>query len=137
YELSIVEIRRRARPVLLMASALGLVHDERDPRTGKSALTYTELDEFGVPSQSITYGDNLVQACVSIDRPKVRRLEAAVETRLGTEEYMHQDRKRDLVGLVAAKLKDLLPLCGGSLQHEDYREFNKAYQDVRRRLLSA
>lgn len=136
YELSIVEIRRRSRPVLLLATALGLLQDQRDPATGKSALVYTQTDEFGVPLQVITYGDNLLQACVGIDGPKYRRLDTVVEIKLGNGEYLHQDRKKDLVGLVAGKLKDLLPLCGNSLQNDDYREFNKAYQDIRRRLLS-
>lgn len=137
YELSLGEVRKRARPVLLLASALGLLQEQRDPRTGRSALVYTELDEFGVPSQIIAYGENPVQACAGIDGPRFRRLEAAVDAKLGGEDYLHQDRKKDLVGAVATRLKELLPLCGGSLQHDDYRRFTEAYQDIRRRLLTA
>src|SRR5204862_251220 len=62
YEVSIVEIRLRSRPTLLLASALGLLHEQRDATTGKSALVYTHMDEFGVASQIVSHGYNLPQA---------------------------------------------------------------------------
>jgi hypothetical protein len=129
------EVQEGARRVLLFATALNLLEEQTDPRSGKRSLTFTEKDEFGVPVEATTYGDNILQACATIDGSKLRKLELPVDTKLRSEEFMHVDKKRELVGLVAKKLQDILALCGNSAQHPDYKAFSEAYQKIRSSLL--
>jgi hypothetical protein len=131
------EIRARARGVLLLACALELLVEQTDARTGRHALTYTEVDEYGVPVEVIPYGDNLIHSCATMTAPKLRRLEGAVEGRIRADDFLHQDKKKELFGLVARKLQDLLPLCGNSAQHPDYTAFTEAYRQIRTRLQAA
>lgn len=134
---TMAEIRARARGVLLMASALELLVEQTDARTGKHSLTYTEMDEYGVPVEVIPYGDNLIQSCATMTSLKLRRLEAAIEARMSGDDFLHQDKKKELVGSVARKLQGLLPLCGNSAQHPDSVAFADAYRQLRTRLLAA
>lgn len=135
YAPTMTDIRKQSRSVLLLASALNLLVDQADPRTGKRALVYTEADEFGVPVKVTPYGDNVIEACARMDGPALRNLETAVERRLKADEFVHQDQKKELVGRVARKMQEILPLCGNSPQHEDFVAFSDAYQRVRARLL--
>ena len=131
------EVRSRGRGALLAAVALGLLVEQTDARTGKRSLTFTETDEFGVPVQVTPYGESLIAACAALDGRKLRLLDAAVESRLRDEEFVHQDKKKALAGKVAAQLQELLRVCGNSPQHPDYLAFTEAYRQLRTRLTAA
>ncbi|MEX8520764.1 MAG: tubulin-like doman-containing protein [Leptothrix sp. (in: b-proteobacteria)] len=69
----------QARQVLLLAAALGLVHDSLDPATGAPRLLQVRLDADGFELERKVLGRTLADAALTLDSAAVRALRQAIE----------------------------------------------------------
>lgn len=124
------DLRAAAARELLLAQALGIISEYRNPETGFASLLYIRHDEYGLEAERIALGQNLLVAVDKVGVDQVESLRSANDEKLKAE-YRHVERqaelKRGLAGLVNG-IRD--QECGGNIDDPRYKLFLNASQVV-------
>lgn len=110
YQPSVEEIRREARPYLLLARALGLFTVEED-RAGKPSLVYEVVDEDGLPIEEVSLGHSLLEAEQHLDLKLAATIREAVEERLKQPEFDAADTRKEVFQRVVERAKGIKELA--------------------------
>jgi hypothetical protein len=86
-------VRQGAYPWWLLAQAMDLLQERKNPTTGRSEVFINSTDGDGLISVSVI-GTEIADGPASISRPNARRLYSLVEDNLGAR--VHVDERREL-----------------------------------------
>ena len=132
FALDASELKKRMRPIVLMAYTLdGILVEREDVETGEKAMAFAgEKNLMGRVSRWIYVGNDMIQTlnelCKMTRAVDADALKKAVQTELETN-YKHIEKKRQLMLKMGETLDNvLLPLVGGNDNNPEFVAFNRA-----------
>lgn len=123
---SMEELRTAAEPYLLLAKSMHLIHELKNPQTGKRQLAFLQQDEYGFDLDPVYLGEKFVESAEKIDAIGLDRLQRKVHELLPTD-YVHQDDKERLIATMQEEVKRVkVEECGDNLEDPRYKRILQA-----------
>jgi hypothetical protein len=123
YVASSAEVKHEALPYVLLAKALGLIHEGRNPATGASEVLLLTKDADGFDNTPVLLGSNFVASADSLDLDNLHTIKTVCSGLLASSAYLHQDRRAEVQRTILAEVEAVKVLQGGNIQDETYRRF--------------
>ncbi len=120
---SSAEVRVQALPYLLLAKALGLIHEGQNPATGVDEVLLLTKDADGFDNDPVTLGKRFVASAESIDLDTLHTIKSVCNALLAGAAYVHQDRRIEVQRAILAEVEAVKAAQGGNIQDETYRRF--------------
>ncbi|TAG36262.1 MAG: hypothetical protein EAZ34_01365 [Polaromonas sp.] len=120
---SSAEVKHEALPYVLLAKALGLIHEGRNPATGADEVLLLTKDADGFDNAPVVLGSNFVASADSLDLDNLHTIKTVCSGLLGSSAYLHQDRRAEVQRAILAEVEAVKALRGGNIQDETYRRF--------------
>lgn len=126
YERGVKELKYNMRPTVLLAYAMGIISEGRDPVTEKK-ISILEIydEEIDDTNQEIIDATDILSAIETLSKtPKLASsIEGEVNRKL-SKEYVSNSQKEILRKAVNTVLNEsILQLCGGNKLSEQYKQF--------------
>src|ERR1700741_2831402 len=106
----------------MLAKTLGIIQPLTNQTTGVFDLYLMEKDEFDLPKRT-KLGKNLTELSEALDPLVAPKFEEAVEKRLVTTEYQHQDKRSALMAQIRQDLDAVLAERRGNVEDATYIAF--------------
>jgi hypothetical protein len=123
---SSAEIKQQALPYVLLAKALGFIHEGKNPATGADEVLLLTKDADGFDNDPVALGSNFLASADSITLENLHSIKSACKTRLASSGLLHQDRRNEVQRAVLAQVEAVKAARGGNIQDEIYRRFLEA-----------
>ena len=120
---SSAEVKHEALPYVLLAKALGLIHEGRNPATGADEVLLLTKDADGFDNAPVVLGSNFVASADSLDLDNLHTIKTVCSGLLASSAYLHQDRRSEVQRAILADVEAVKVLRGGNIQDETYRRF--------------
>ena len=120
---SSAEVKHEALPYVLLAKALGLIHEGRNPATGTDEVLLLTKDADGFDNAPVVLGSNFVASADSLDLDNLHTIKTVCSGLLASSAYLHQDRRSEVQRAILADVEAVKVLRGGNIQDETYRRF--------------
>ncbi|MEO8015207.1 MAG: hypothetical protein ABI642_13790, partial [Polaromonas sp.] len=120
---SSAEVRVQALPYLLLAKALGFIHEGRNPATGADEVLLLTKDADGFDNDPVALGKSFVASAEGIDLDTLHTVKSVCNAMLAGAAYQHQDRRQELQRAILAEVEAVKAAQGGNIQDETYRRF--------------
>ena len=117
------EVKHEALPYVLLAKALGLIHEGRNPATGADEVLLMTKDTDGFDTDPVVLGSNFVANAESVDLDNLHSIKSFCTGLLASSAYLHQERRADLQRSILAEVEAVKVLRGGNVQDDAYRRF--------------
>jgi hypothetical protein len=119
------DLKRKGRPLLLLAKVLGIIKEEESRTTGKSELLLLRKNDIGLDMPPLKFGQNLVEAEEKIDEMNVEILHSEVQKVLD-QDYLHKERQNDLKKQIVSEIEVIKAQRHGDLDDPIYGRFLEA-----------
>ena len=113
----------QALPYLLLAKALGLIHEGKNPATGADEVLLLTKDADGFDNDPVTLGKRFVASAEGIDLDTLHSIKSVCSAMLAGPAYAHQDRRIEVQRAILAEVEAVKAAQGGNIQDETYRRF--------------
>jgi hypothetical protein len=123
---SSAEIKQQALPYVLLAKALGFIHEGKNPATGADEVLLLTKDADGFDNDPVALGSDFLASADSINLENLHSIKSACETLLASSGFVHQDRRNEVQRAVLAQVEAVKAARGGNIQDEIYRRFLEA-----------
>ena len=123
YVASSAEVKHEALPYVLLAKALGLIYEGRNPATGADEVLLLTKDADGFDNAPVALGSNFVASADSLDLDNLHTIKTVCSGLLASSAYLHQDRRSEVQRAILADVEAVKVLRGGNIQDETYRRF--------------
>ena len=123
YVASSAEVKHEALPYVLLAKALGLIYEGRNPATGADEVLLLTKDADGFDNAPVVLGSNFVASADSLDLDNLHTIKTVCSGLLASSTYLHQDRRSEVQRAILADVEAVKVLRGGNIQDETYRRF--------------
>ena len=123
YVASSAEVKHEALPYVLLAKALGLIYEGRNPATGADEVLLLTKDADGFDNAPVALGSNFVASADSLDLDNLHTIKTVCSGLLASSTYLHQDRRSEVQRAILADVEAVKVLRGGNIQDETYRRF--------------
>ena len=120
---SSAEVKHEALPYVLLAKALGLIHEGRNPATGSDEVLLLTKDADGFDNAPVVLGSNFVASADSLDLGNLHTIKTVCNALLASSAYVHQDRRSEVQRAILAEVEAVKVLRSGNIQDETYRRF--------------
>ena len=120
---SSAEVRVQALPYLLLAKALGLIHEGKNPATGADEVLLLTKDADGFDNDPVALGKNFEGSAESINLDTLHTIKSVCGAMLASAAYVHQDRRAEMQRAILAEVESVKAARGGNIQDETYRRF--------------
>jgi hypothetical protein len=120
---SSAEVRVQALPFLLLAKALGLIHEGKNPATGLEEVLLLTKDADGFDNDPVALGKSFVASAEGIDLDTLHTIKSVCNAMLAGAGYAHQDRRGEVQRAILAEVEAVKAARGGNIQDETYRRF--------------
>ena len=120
---STAEVKLQALPYILLAKALGFIHEGKNPATGVDEVLLLAKDANGFDKDPIVLGKQFHTAADSVNLENLYAIKSVCETMLLSDTYRHQDRRTEVQRAILAEVEAIKALRGGNIQDETYRRF--------------
>ena len=120
---SSAEVKHEALPYVLLAKALGLIYEGRNPATGADEVLLLTKDADGFDNAPVVLGSNFVASADSLDLDNLHTIKTVCSGLLASSAYLHQDRRSEVQHTILADVEAVKVLRGGNIQDETYRRF--------------
>lgn len=120
---SSAEVKHQGLPYVLLAKALGFIHEGKNPATGVEEVLLVTKDADGFDNDPIVLGKSFMASADSIDLVNLHTIKELCDKMLASAEYVHQDRRSDVRRAVLAEVEAVKASRGGNIQDETYRRF--------------
>ena len=120
---SSAEVRQQALPHLLLAKALGFVHEGPNPATGAHEVLLLTKDADGFDNDPVALGSSFAGSADTIDLETLHTVKSVCASALASTAYAHQDRRVEVQRAILAEVEAVKAARGGNIQDEAYRRF--------------
>lgn len=117
------EVKHQALPYVLLAKALGFIHEGPNPATGASEVLLLTKDADGFDSDPVLLGTSFVASADSVDLNQLHTIQTVCNAALASADYRHQEKRSALQRAVLADVEAIKVQCGGNIQDPTYRRF--------------
>ncbi len=107
---SMDDVVKEGMPYILLAKSMGILKSQKNPTTGAEELLMIVKDSDGFES-ALGLGKSVVEVTDTLDAQKANALKGEVETLLKSE-YLHSDKRAELIKLIQADLKTIQDAYG-------------------------
>ena len=123
YVASSAEVQHEALPYVLLAKALGLIHEGRNPATGAEEVLLLTKDADGFDNSPVLLGSNFVASADSLNLDNLHTIKTVCSSLLVSSAYLHQDRRSEMQRAILAEVEAVKVLRSSNIQDETYRRF--------------
>ena len=123
---SSAEVRLQALPYLVLAKALGLIHEGKNPATGLDEVLLLTKDADGFDNDPLALGKSFMASAESMDLESLHTLKTVCNALLASPGYVHQDRRSEVQRAILTEVEAVKAARGGNIQDETYRRFLEA-----------
>ena len=120
---SSAEVRLQALPYVLLAKALGFIHEGKNPATGADEVLLLTKDADGFDNDPVALGKTFLASADSIDLENLHTIKSVCGAMLAGAGYLHQDRRGEVQRAILAEVEAVKAARGGNIQDETYRRF--------------
>jgi hypothetical protein len=120
------EVKQQALPYVLLARALGLIHEGKNPATGADEVLLLTKDADGFDNDPVLLGKTFMASADSVNLDQLHTLQTACSALLRDAAYRHQDRRAEVKRAILTEVEAIKALRGGNIQDETYRRFLEA-----------
>ncbi|MEN9844287.1 MAG: hypothetical protein RLZZ612_2116, partial [Pseudomonadota bacterium] len=120
---SSAEVKQQALPYVLLAKALGLIHEGPNPATGLNEVLLLTKDADGFDNDPVVLGQSFVASADSVNLEHLHTIQTACNALLGSADYRHIDRRTTVQKAVVAEVEAIKAQCSGNVQDPTYRRF--------------
>ncbi len=120
---SSAEVKLQALPYVLLAKALGLIHEGKNPTTGADEVLLLTKDADGFDNDPLLLGKQFVASADSINLDNLHTIKSVCDALLASPDYAHQDRRSAVLRAILAEVEAVKAARGGNIQDETYRRF--------------
>lgn len=120
---SSAEVKEQGLPYVLLAKALGFIHEGRNPATGADEVLLVTKDEDGFDKDPVLLGRTFVESADNINLENVHTIRTLCETTLAGADYVHKDRLAELQKAVLRDVEVVKAAAGGNVLDQTYRRF--------------
>ncbi len=120
---SSVEVKQQGLPYVLLAKAFGFIHEGRNPATGVSEVLLVTKNEDGFDNDPISLGKTFVDSADNINPENVYVIRTLCEATLAGPDYLHKDRRAEVLKAVLNDVEAVKSSVGGNVQDGTYRMF--------------
>ena len=117
------EVKHEALPYVLLAKALRLIHEGRNPATGLDEVLLLTKDADGFDNAPVLLGSQFVASADSLSLDNLHSIKTICSSLLASSAYTHQDRRSEVQRAILANVEAVKALQGGNIQDETYRRF--------------
>jgi hypothetical protein len=123
---SSAEVKQEALPYVLLAKVLGVIHEGKNPATGKPQVLLITKGEDGFDNDPISLGTDFVSSADGVDLEMLHTIKNVCEGMLRSPDYGHMDRRSELQRAVVAEVDAVKVRGAGNIQDETYLRFRDA-----------
>lgn len=123
---SSAEVKQQALPYVLLAKALGLIHEGPNPATGLNEVLLLTKDADGFDNDPVVLGQSFIASADSVNLENLHTIQTACNALLGSADYRHIDRRTAVQKAVVAQIEAIKAQCNGNIQDPLYRRFLEA-----------
>lgn len=123
-------IRERARPILLLGEALGVVQERVSPSTGQSQIIVARKDADGFDLQPIELGRSFVAALEDVTEKTLFEIRQTLLPLLKPPRYASEDERTGLRDALQKRLDAIKQERLGDTQDPEFVAWNNAARDV-------
>jgi hypothetical protein len=123
---SSAEVKVQALPYVLLAKALGFIHEGKNHATGADEVLLLTKDSDGFDNDPVLLGKNFVTSADSFDLTNLHTIRSVCDAALASAEFLHQNRRTAVQRAVLAEVERIKAVLGGNIQDENYRRFLEA-----------
>ena len=120
------EVKLQALPYVLLAKALGLIHEGANPATGANEVLLLTKDADGFDNDPVVLGKVFVESAESVNLENLYTIQTVCNAALASKEYQHQDRRAELQRAIVSQVETVKAQCAGNIQDPLYRRFLEA-----------
>ena len=120
---SSAEVRQQALPHLLLAKALGFIHEGQNPVTGANEVLLLTKDADGFDNDPVALGKRFEDSAEGINLDTLHTVKSVCAATLAGPAYAHQDRRTEVQRVILAEVEAIKAARGGNIQDEAYRRF--------------
>jgi hypothetical protein len=120
---SSAEVKHQALPYVLLAKALGFIHEGKNPATGVDEVLLLTKDADGFDNDPVALGTSFLASADSITLENLHTIKSVCGGMLESNAYVHQDRRNDVQRAILAVVEAVKASRGGNIQDETYRRF--------------
>jgi hypothetical protein len=120
---SSAQVKHEGLPYVLLAKALGFIHEGKNPATGADEVLLVTKDADGFDNDPVVLGKTFVASADGIDLATLHTIKGVCDTALAAPAYVHEDRRAELRRAVLAEIEAVKAARGGNIQDETYRRF--------------
>jgi hypothetical protein len=120
---SSAEVKLEGLPYVLLAKALGFIHEGKNPATGADEVLLVTKDPDGFDNDPVALGKTFLASADGIDLENLHTIKSVCNAALAGPDYVHQDRRGDVRRAILAEIEAVKALRGGNPQDETYRRF--------------
>lgn len=123
---SSAEVKQQALPYVLLAKALGFIHEGRNPATGAEEVLLLTKDADGLDNDPVLLGKSFTASADSINLENLHTIKSVCDATLAGAGYLHQDRRSEVQRAILSEVEAIKAARGGNIQDETYRRFLEA-----------
>ena len=123
---SSAEVKQQALPYVLLAKALGFIHESRNPATGAEEVLLLTKDADGLDNDPVLLGKSFMASADSINLENLHAIRSVCDATLTSASHLHQDRRSEVQRAILAEVEAIKAARGGNIQDETYRRFLEA-----------
>ena len=123
---SSAEVRVQALPFLLLAKALGLIHEGKNPAIGAYEVLLLTKDTDGFDNDPVALGKSFFASADGIDLDTLHTIKSVCNAMLTSAGYVHQERRSEVQQAILTEVEAVKTARGGNIQDETYRRFLEA-----------
>lgn len=120
---SSAEVRHEALPYVLLAKALGFIHEGKNPATGLNEVLLLTKDGDGFDNNPVALGQSFLTSAEAVDLANLHTIKSVCDELLASPAYFHQDRRTEVRQAVLSEVEAVKAARGGNIQDETYRRF--------------
>lgn len=120
---SSAEVKVQALPYVLLAKALGFIHEGKNPATGADEVLLLTKDADGFDNDPVLLGKSFIASADSVDLANLHTIKSVCDAALAGGALVHQDRRAEVQRAIVAEVEAIKALRGGNIQDETYRRF--------------
>jgi hypothetical protein len=123
---SSAEVKQEALPYVLLAKVLGVIHEGKNPVTGKPEVWLLTKDADGFDNDPVALGGDFLGSADSIGLEALHTIKTVCEGLLKDPAYAHVDRRNEVQRAIVAEVDAVKARSGGNMQEDTYLRFREA-----------
>jgi hypothetical protein len=120
---SSAEVKLQALPYVLLAKALGFIHEGKNPATGADEVLLLTKDADGFDNDPVLLGKSFMASADSVDLANLHTIKSVCDATLAGGGFVHQDRRTEVQRAILTEVEAVKAARGGNIQDETYRRF--------------